>query len=39
MKSKSRNVDWYAKGIGTVKTENFDKNGKLQSRTELMQVN
>lgn len=39
IKSKSRNVDWYAKGIGTVKTENFDKNGKLQSRTELMQVN
>lgn len=39
IKSKSRNIDWYAKGIGTVKTENFDKNGKLQSRTELMQVN
>lgn len=38
IKSRSRNVDWYAKGIGTVKTENFDKNGKLQSRTELIQV-
>jgi hypothetical protein len=39
IKSKSRNIDWYAKGIGTVKTENFDKNGKLQSHTELIQVN
>lgn len=39
IKSKSKNVDWYAKGIGTIKTENFDKNGKLQSRTELIQVN
>lgn len=39
IKSKTRNVDWYAKGIGTIKTETFDKNGKLVSRTELIQVN
>ncbi len=39
MKVKSKTVDWYSKGIGTVKTESYDKNGKLQSHTELVELN
>lgn len=38
IKTKSKNVDWYAKGIGTIKTESFDKNGKRQSYMELIEV-
>lgn len=38
IKVNSKNTDWYAKGIGIVKLENYDKNGKLQSRTELIEV-
>jgi len=38
MKVKSRSIDWYAKGVGTVKTESFDKNGNLQSHTELVEL-
>jgi predicted small secreted protein len=38
IKVNSKNTDWYAKGIGIVKSENYDKNGKLQSRTELIEV-
>jgi len=32
----SRTVSWYAIGIGTVKTENYDAKDKLQSSTELI---
>lgn len=39
IKVKSNNLDWYAKGVGIVKTENYDKNGKLQSHTELIELN
>jgi predicted small secreted protein len=39
MKIKSENIDWYAKGVGIVKTENYDKNGKLQSYMELIEIN
>jgi len=39
IKMKSSNIDWYAKGIGIVKTESYDKNGKLQSHTELIEFN
>lgn len=39
IKMKSNNIDWYAKGIGLVKTESYDKNGKLQSYTELIELN
>lgn len=35
---KTKNTDWYTKGIGAVKTESYDKNGKLQSTTELIEV-
>lgn len=39
IKVKAKNIDWYAKGIGTVKTESYDKNGNLQSHTELVELN
>ena len=39
MKIKSNNIEWYAKGIGMVKTESHDKNGNLQSYTELIELN
>lgn len=38
VKTKARNLDWYARGIGTIKTETFDKNGNLMSHTELMEI-
>lgn len=38
IKVSSKNNDWYAKGVGIVKSENYDKNGKLQSRTELVEM-
>jgi hypothetical protein len=38
LKVNSKNTDWYAKGVGTVRTESYDKNGKLQSYTELIAV-
>jgi len=38
MKVNSKNIDWYAKGVGILKTESYDKNGKLQSYTELQEI-
>jgi hypothetical protein len=38
IKTKSNNTDWYAKGVGIVKTESYDKNGKLQSHMELIEL-
>jgi hypothetical protein len=38
IKTKTSNIDWYARGIGVVRTESYDKNGKLQSYTELVEV-
>lgn len=38
MKMKSTNADWYALGVGIVKTETYDKNGNLQSYTELVEL-
>jgi hypothetical protein len=38
MKVNTKNTDWYAKGVGIVKTESFDKKGNLQSRTELIEI-
>jgi len=38
IKIKAKNIEWYAKGIGTVKTETYDKNGSLQSHTELVEL-
>jgi hypothetical protein len=38
IKVKAKNIEWYAKGIGTVRTETYDKNGNLQSHTELVEL-
>lgn len=38
IKMHFKNFDWYAKGIGTVKNENYDKNGNMQSHSELVEV-
>ena len=38
MKVNSKNIDWYAKGVGILKTESYDMNGKLQSYTELLEI-
>lgn len=38
IKVRSKSVEWYAKGIGTVKSESYDKNGNLQSHTELIEI-
>lgn len=36
---KSRGVEWYAKDIGLVKSETFNRSGKLTSRTILSALN
>jgi hypothetical protein len=36
---KTQNTEWYAKGIGMVKSESYDKKGKLDSYTELIELN
>lgn len=38
MKMSFKNKDWYSKGIGVVRTESYDKNGKLQSHMELIEI-
>lgn len=38
IKVKAKSVEWYAKGVGTVKSESYDKNGGLQSHTELVEL-
>ncbi len=35
---KTQNTDWYAKGIGMVKSETYNKKGKLASSTELIEL-
>ncbi|MCC6723225.1 MAG: hypothetical protein IT258_01855 [Saprospiraceae bacterium] len=37
-KMKTRTATWYAKGVGMVKTENYDKNGKVESSTVLTKL-
>ena len=34
----SSSIAWYVKGIGMVKTESYDKKGKLQSHMELVEL-
>jgi len=36
-KVKTNNIEWYAKGVGIVKTESYEK-GKLLSHTELVEI-
>jgi len=38
IKVQAKTVEWFAKGIGTVKTESYDKKGELTGRTELVAV-
>jgi hypothetical protein len=38
IKVQAKSVEWFAKGIGTVKTESYDKKGALTGRTELVEV-
>lgn len=38
IKVQAKSVEWYAKGIGTVKTESYDKKGNLTGRTELVEI-
>jgi hypothetical protein len=38
IKVQGKSVEWYAKGVGIVKSESYDKKGTLTSRTELIEV-
>ena len=38
IKVNSSSIAWYVKGVGMVKTENFDKKGNLQSHMELVEL-
>lgn len=38
IKVKASSAEWYAKGIGTIKNESYDKNGKLESHMELVSI-
>jgi len=38
IKVNSKGLDWYAYGIGLVKTESYDKKGDLQSVLELVEI-
>lgn len=35
---KTRSIEWYTKGIGTVRVESYDDKGKLMSTTELIEA-
>jgi hypothetical protein len=37
IKVQTNVIEWYAKGVGIVKTETYEK-GKLQSYTELIEI-
>ena len=39
VKNEGTTLTWYAKGVGTVKTETYDKTGKLLSTQELISNN
>jgi len=38
LKFRGSGIEWYVKGIGIVKTENYSKNGKLRSSKELTKI-
>lgn len=38
IKVQAKTVEWFAKGIGTVKTESYDKKGEMTGRTELVEI-
>ena len=38
MNVKTSNLDWYAKGIGLIRSESYDKSNKLQSFIQLTEL-
>lgn len=38
IKVQAKTIEWFAKGIGTVKSESYDKKGNLTGRTELVEI-
>ncbi len=38
IKTKSKSTSWFAKGVGMVKTENYNKKGKVESSTVLTKL-
>jgi hypothetical protein len=38
VKRTSTTATWYAKGVGMIRTESYDKKGQLESRTELTRL-
>lgn len=38
IKIQTKSVEWLAKGVGTVRTESYDKKGNLIGRTELVAI-
>lgn len=38
IKVNSKNIEWYAKGVGLVRTESYAKKGELQSHMELVEL-
>jgi hypothetical protein len=39
MTRETKNVEWIAKNVGVVRSEQYDKNGKLNSYTVLIEIN
>ena len=38
IKVQAKSIEWYAKNVGMVKSESYDKKGNLNGRTELVEV-
>lgn len=38
IKVQAKTIEWFAKGIGTVKSESYDKKGEMTGRTELVEI-
>ncbi len=38
IKVHAKSIEWYAKNVGMVKSESYDKKGNLNGRTELVEV-
>lgn len=38
IKVQAKTVEWFAKGVGSVKSESYDKKGNLTGRTELVEI-
>lgn len=38
LKVQAKTVEWFAKGVGSVKSESYDKKGDLTGRTELVEI-